>query len=146
MLNKHKDSISKWTVIVATIISVCSLVFGLYTYRKNLEFQKEVMTNQIFTDYSKLCLQYPEYADGIDTSVIKGSNQLSKYYNFADLGLYSCETILSLNEGDSAWIGTVQSIIEDHKYYILSNDFPWANYSDVMDSLIVQTLPELKKK
>jgi hypothetical protein len=140
------EIVSKLATILASIVAICSLTFGLFSYLRNSEFQKQVMTNQIFTDYSKLCLQYPEYASGLDTTLSKDPKELDKYYSFADYALYSGETILALNKTDSAWIGTVQSIIETHEDYILSGEFPWNNYSLEMEMLIKKTLVKLQKK
>jgi len=142
-MNYHSlDKFSKLSNIVLSIIAACSLVVGLISYLHNSDLQKLAMTNQIFSEYSKSCLKYPQYANGLDSVLAKDPKQNEEYYNFADLALYSGETILLLNESDSAWIGTVQDIIKDHKDYILSGTFPMKHYSDEMNALIKSTLKE----
>ena len=140
-MNIHSlDKFSKLANIILSIIAACSLVVGLISYLHNSDLQKLAMTNQIFSEYSKSCLKYPQYANGLDSVSAKDPKQIKEYYNFADLALYSGETILLLNESDSAWIGTVQDIIKGHKDYVQSGSFPWNHFNEEMNVLINRTL------
>ena len=139
----HLEKYQKVATIVSAIVGAAALLFAAITYQKNSELQREAITIQIFRDYSMTRLEYPEFALGyqVDLDSVP-STQKEKYFDFADYSLYTGETILTMNEGDSAWIGTVRGIIETHSNYILSDEFPEANYSEQMKSLIKKTLPE----
>jgi hypothetical protein len=142
--NKSKLEISyKIAAIISAAVAASSLMIAAMTYQNNSELQKQTITNQIFRDYLKLCLEYPEFAGGVALAEdsVTGQPQ-GKYLDFADYAMYSGETILALNVADSAWIGTVRSIIVTHRNYVLSKEFPWGNYSQEMISLIKKTIPE----
>ncbi len=143
------DSAEKLGAFAELLLSITALVALLFAYlqiRTAQQSQREATTKEIYRDYLKLAVEYPELASPDE----RGQKILQdyKYRWFVAVMLNACEEIIEVFQNDEIWREVVLSEMECHEDYLHSKfflaedeDHGWKLYSKELKMLFKTRFP-----
>jgi hypothetical protein len=147
MEKPKRGELAKTVSIVGFLLTVITLVGGVYTYFENIKRQNTVSAYGIYQEFMKVSIdsKNDNYRAGKTYAKLDPQNlsvdqtlKYEEYQWYVGSSLFQFESILALE--DPGWDETFESFIDSHRKYI-SNDigenrFPCERYSPKIKELV----------
>ncbi len=118
---------ARWASILATVVTVAALYFGVKTYTQTADAQSYALAVSLLQDYLRLAVEQPLLAKQAESPDC--NYPIDEGYEwFASHAILTAESIYNLENDDKSWRETIASIVEDHRCYIFSPEFPCKEY------------------
>ena len=113
-----------WTSVVLAVAAAISLLFGVWSYRRNAEAQLQLSALGSLQHYLDLAVAYPELASRDDDQPID-----ARYAWFAAQALTTAQTLRVLVGEQDDWERAVNAIVRQHRSYLRSGAFVCDDFS-----------------
>jgi hypothetical protein len=127
---------------IATAVGVLVALGAAYYARRQILAQREIVARQIYSEYLKLAIQYPELACGVQPADPK---EFERYEWFVSFMLNACEHILFYVPEDPRWRDCMVSQIGYHAEYLSKKMDIRSHYSPDFSRLISRACEGAKK-
>jgi len=129
----------QYATILGAIVTAGSMVFGVMTYRRTAEEQRQSMALGVLQDYLRLSVEHPELASFED-----GERVDIRHAWFAANALFSAQTLWKLEGHDPRWERVIKAIIRDHAIDLEKGDFACDEYEPEFIRYIDANVPTMK--
>ncbi|HFP9403981.1 TPA: hypothetical protein ACHOZF_001511 [Raoultella planticola] len=106
--------LSNIATCVAGVIAVAAAIIAYNQLKSGRDEGRKNTAYGIYQQYLLLCINNPQFSDGMIKPVIKNSDY-GQYRWFVSSMLFSFEQILDTQKNDQQWIGTIKSQLNIHK-------------------------------
>ena len=128
-----------FATILGALVTAGSMVFGVLTYQRSAAEHRQASSLGMLQEYLKLAVQHPDLASRLPDQPVD-----ARYEWFATHALFTAETIWSLVGDDQRWQGAIDSILRQHRGYLVQGHFACGDYSPDFVKYIQTRVPELK--
>jgi hypothetical protein len=110
--------------VAALFIAAFAFGYGAWVTHATQQAQTQALAVGIYQEYSKLSLQYPEFANWPEKRALSND-----YETFAANAYFTAESLYNLTHGQPAWDSTVAGIIRFHRALVRDGRFACSAYS-----------------
>jgi len=135
-----------WAGIILATTTVASLVFAVWSYRRNVaaqvrsaEAQVQLQALSTLQHYLDLAVAHPELASRDKNEPID-----ARYGWFAAHALTTAQTLRALVGQQADWQRAINAIVRQHQSYLGSGDFVCDDFSPEFVSYLRAMVPGLK--
>ena len=139
MTETKLDRWTQYAAILGALVTAGSMVFGVLTFRRTSEEQRQSMALGVLQDYLKLSVEHPELA-----SFEEGERVDIKHAWFAANALFTAQTLWKLQGDDPRWERIIKAIIRDHAIFLRHGNFACDEYEPEFINYIKTNVPALK--
>jgi hypothetical protein len=125
--------------LLASISSVCALLWGVWTYKRNAEAQVQLLALQTLMHYLDLALAHPDLASRDESQPVD-----ARYAWFAAQALTIAQTLWLLVGREANWRRSVNAIVRQHHSYLRSEVFVCDDFSPEFVSYLRTQAPGLR--
>ncbi|MCE4934011.1 hypothetical protein [Aliivibrio fischeri] len=147
-VNPIKDPIF-WNAMLDTFASVATIVaasltgYAVYIALKQLRTSHSQNSIGLYQQYLQLCIQYPQFANGLLKPQQKNCQVYQQYLWFVATMLNCFEQVLISSSHDQQWVNTVGTQLKKHKKALASSgSLERDEWEPVLLNLIQKTLDE----
>ena len=109
MTESKLDRWTQYAAILGALVTAGSMVFGVLTFRRTSEEQRQSMALGVLQDYLKLSVEHPDLA-----SFEEGERVDIRHAWFAANALFTAQTLWKLQGDDPRWERIIKAIIRDY--------------------------------
>jgi hypothetical protein len=138
--------VALWAGIVLAAATVISLVWAVWTYRRNAEAQVRNADAQVqllalstLQHYLDLAVAHPELASRDNDRPID-----PQYGWFAAQALFTAQTLWTLVGHQAAWQRAINAIVRQHRPYLRSGAFVFADFAPEFVSYLRERVADLR--
>ena len=139
MTESKLDRWTQYAAILGALITAGSMVFGVLTFRRTSEEQRQSMALGVLQDYLKLSVEHPDLA-----SFEEGERVDIRHAWFAANALFTAQTLWKLQGDDPRWERIIKAIIRDYASYLERGKLACDEYEPEFISYIKSNIPALK--
>lgn len=145
--NNVTDIISNVATALAAVAALFALRLGWIQIRENRLTQSEATAKDIYREYLRLALEYPQYSlpDYSRISADENSDEFKQYEWFVSFLIYAAEEILAFFPDSEGWRATITSQFEYHREYLQAGYINPRHYTREVCELIEQVRAEGSK-
>lgn len=139
---KDAARLERWahySTILAAAVTAGSMVFGVLTYQRSASDQRQIIALGILQDYLKTSVEHPDLASQDRNQPVD-----AKYLWFATHALFTAETLWGLVGTDPRWQRAVDSIVRQHRGYLVQGVFACDDFTPEFVDYVRQRVPDLK--
>jgi hypothetical protein len=125
--------------IAVAIAAVMSLVWGIWTYRRNAQAQVQLLALSALQHYLDLAVEHPELASRESEQPID-----ARYAWFAVQALFTAQTLWTLVGHRAEWQRSIGSIVRQHRPYLRSGAFVCEDFAPEFVGYLRQRAADLK--
>lgn len=125
--------------ILGALVTAGSMVFGVLTYQRSAADQRQAASLNMLREHLKLAVEYPDLASPRPEQPVD-----TRYEWFATHALFTAETLWGLVGEDPRWARAIDSILREHRSYLVQGAFACSDYSPDFVKYIQSRIPELK--
>ena len=125
--------------LLASFSSVCALLWGVWTYKRNAEAQLQLLALQTLMRYLDLAVAHPDLASRNESQSVD-----VRYAWFAAQSLTIAQTLWLLVGRQPNWQRSVNAIVRQHHSYLRSGTFVCGDFSPEFVSYLRTRVAELK--
>jgi len=125
--------------LLASISSVCALLWGVWTYKRNTEAQIQLLALQTLMRYLDLAVAHPDLA-----SQDEGSSVDARYAWFATHSLTIAQTLWLVVGHQPNWQRPINAIVRQHRPFLRSGTFVCGDFSPEFVGYLRTRVAELK--
>ena len=115
------------------------MLFGVLTYQRSAAEHRQAASLTMLQEYLKLSVEHPDLASRLPDQPVD-----ARYQWFATHALFTAETIWNLVGDDSRWQQAVDSILRQHRGYLVQGSFACGDYSPDFVEYVHTRVKELK--
>ncbi len=115
------------------------MVFGVMTYRRTANEQRQSMALGVLQDYLKVAVEHPELASFEDGEPID-----LRHAWFAANALFTAQTLWKLQGHDPRWERIIKAIIRDHAIFLERGTLACDEYEPEFIKYIDSNVPAMK--
>ena len=137
---------SRWTVmnsgvlqLIAVLVSMCALVWGVWTYKRNGDAQLQLLALEKPQHYLDLALAHPDLASRDESQSVD-----VRYAWFTALSLTTAQTLWLLVGRQRSWQRSINAIVRQHHSYLRSGAFVCGDFSPEFVGYLRTRVAELK--
>ena len=119
--------------------SMCALVWGFWTYRRNAEAQLQLLALQTLQRYLDHAVEHPDLASRNASQSVD-----VRYAWFAAQALTTAQTLWILVARHPSWQRSINSIVRQHQSYLESDHFVCEDFDPDFVSYLRTRLTRLK--
>ena len=128
-----------FATILGAIVTAGSMVFGVLTYQRSAAENRQASSLSMLQEYLKLAVEHPDLASRRPDQPVD-----ARYDWFATHALFTAETIWTLVGDDLRWQRAIDSILRQHRGYLVQGSFACGDYSPEFVNYVRTRVPELK--
>ena len=129
----------QYATILGALVTAGSMVFGVLTFRRSAEEQRQSMALGVLQDYLKVSVEHPDLAS------FDGHGPVDvRHAWFAVNGLFTAQAIWTLVGDDPRWKRIVNAIIRDHTVFLQRGNLPCDEYDPAYIEYVRASVPALK--
>ena len=125
--------------ILGALVTAGSMVFGVLTYQRSAVEHRQAAALSMLQEYLKLAVEHPDLASPRPDQPVD-----ARYEWFATHALFTAETLWGLVGEDPRWARAIDSILREHRSYLVQGAFACGDYSPDFVKYIQSRIPELK--
>jgi hypothetical protein len=125
--------------LLASISSMCALLWGVWTYKRNSERQVQLLALETLMHYLDLAVAHPDLASRDECQSVD-----VRYAWFAALSLTTAQTLWLLVGRQPNWQQSINAIVRQHHSYLRSGAFVCDDFSPDFVSYLRTRVRELK--
>jgi hypothetical protein len=125
--------------LLASISSVCALLWGVWTYKRNAEAQVQLLALQTLMHYLDLAIAHPDLASRNESQPVD-----TQYAWFAAHSLTIAQTLWLLVGRQPNWQRSVNAIVRQHLSYLRSGLFVCGDFSPEFVSYLRTRVADLR--
>lgn len=126
---------------IATIGAASLTAYAVYIALKQLKTSHTQNSIGLYQQYLQLCIQYPQFANGLPKPKQKNCQAYEQYLWFVATMLNCFEQVLLSSSDDQQWVNTVKVQLTKHKEAISnSGSLKRDEWEPVLLTLIRQTI------
>jgi hypothetical protein len=99
--------------ILGAAITALSMIFGVLTYRRTIEVQRQGNAVAILQEYLTLSVEHPDLASRTADQPVD-----DRYRWFATRALFTAETLWRLVGQDRRWNSTIELLLRQHRDFL----------------------------
>ena len=131
--------VALWAPVVVTVSTVATLLWGVWTYRRNAQTQIQLQALSALQHYLDLAVARPDLA-----SRHEGQPVDAPYAWFAVHALVTAQTLWTLVGEQAEWQRAINAIIRQHRPYLCSGAFMCEDFAPAFVSYLRQRVADLK--
>ena len=124
---------------IVALSTVAALLWGVWTYKRNAASQVQLLALGALQHYLDLAVAHPDLASRDASEPVD-----ARYGWFAAHALATAQTLWTLAGRDENWRRPVDSIIRQHRAYLMSGAFECGDYSPDFVRYLRSRVPDLK--
>ena len=128
-----------FATILGALVTAGSMVFGVLTFQRSAAEHRQAASLGMLQEYLKLAVEHPDLASRVPDQPVD-----ARYEWFATHALFTAETIWNLVGDDSRWQRAVDSILRQHRGYLVQGGFACGDYTPDFVTYIRIRVPELR--
>ena len=128
-----------FATILGAVVTASSMVFGVLTYQRSAAENRQASSLSMLQEYLKLAVEHPDLASRRPDQSVD-----ARYDWFATHALFTAETIWTLVGDDLRWQRAIDSILRQHRGYLVQGGFACGDYSPDFVKYVQTRVPELK--
>ena len=133
------DRWTQYAAILGALITAGSMIFGVLTFRRTSEEQRQSMALGVLQDYLRLSVEHPDLASFED-----GERVDVRHAWFAANALFTAQTLWRLQGDDPRWERIIKAIIRDFARYLQRGNLACDEYEPEFIDYIKTNVPALK--
>ena len=115
------------------------MVFGVLTYQRSAAEHRQAGAVGMLQDYLESAVEHPDLASGNPEQPVD-----ARYDWFATNALFTAETLWTLVGDDPRWQRAIDSIMRQHRGYLVQGRFACGDYTPAFVKYIQDRIRELK--
>lgn len=123
---------------IAATSAAGALVWAVWTYRRNAASQMQLLALGALQHYLDLAVAHPDLASRDESEAVD-----ARYAWFAAHALVTAQTLWTLAGSDENWRRPVDSIIRQHRAYLVSGAFVCGDYRSDFVGYLRSRVPDL---
>ncbi len=127
------------TSAVIAVSTIVALLWGVWTYKRNMESQLQILALGTLQHYLDLAIAHPDMASRDDGQPID-----ARYAWFAAQALTTAQTLWILVGHQASWQRSIRAIVRQHRSYLRSGTFICADFSPEFVSYLRTGVADLK--
>ena len=128
-----------FATILGALVTAGSMVFGVLTYQRSATENRQAASLGMLQEYLKLSVEHPDLASRAPDQPAD-----ARYAWFATHALFTAETLWNLVGDDLRWQRAIDSILRQHRAYLVQGDFACADFTPEFVKYIQIRVPQLK--
>jgi len=128
-----------WAPLVVTVATVATLLWGVWTYRRNARAQIQLQALSTLQHYLDLAVARPDLASRHEDQPVD-----APYAWFAAHALVTAQTLWTLVGAQAEWQRAINAIIRQHRPYLRSGAFVCDDFAPEFVSYLRQRVAGLK--
>jgi hypothetical protein len=133
------NALSTLALPVLAVATVISVVWGVWTYRRNTEAQVQVLALGALQHYLDLAVAHPDLASPDNEQPID-----PRYGWFAAQALVTAQTLWTLVGRRADWQRAINAIVRRHRAYLRSGAFVCEDFAPDFVSYLRERVSDLK--
>ncbi len=125
--------------IFGALVTAGSMVFGVLTYQRSAVEHRQAAALGMIQDYLQLAILHPDLASRGPAQAVD-----ARYDWFATHALFTAETLWGLVGDDPRWERAIDSILRQHRGYLVQGGFACGDYSPDFVKYVQTRISELK--
>ena len=128
-----------FATIFGALVTAGSMVFGVLTYQRSAAENRQSASLSMLQAHLKLAVEHPDLATRRPDQPVD-----ARYEWFATHALFTAETLWGLVGNDLRWQRAIDSILRQHRGYLVQGGFACGDYSPDFVNYLHTRVPELK--
>ncbi len=131
--------VTLWAPVVVTVSTVATLLWGVWTYRRNARAQLQLQALSTLQHYLDLAVARPDLASRHEDQPVD-----APYAWFAAHALVTAQTLWTLVGEQAEWQRAINAIIRQHRPYLRSGAFVCEDFAPAFVRYLRQKVADLK--
>ncbi len=131
--------VALWAPVVVTVSTVATLLWGVWTYRRNAQVQVQLLALGTLQHYLDLAVAHPDLASRRDDQPVDAPSAW-----FAAHALNTAQTLWTLVGQQVEWQRAINAIIREHASYLRSGAFVCDDFAPEFVGYLRQRVAGLK--
>ena len=133
------ERLTKYAAIFGALVTAGSMVFGVLTFRRTAEEQRQSMALGVLQDYLKLSVEHPDLAS------LEGRETVDlRHAWFSVNALFTAQTLWRLEGHDPRWERIIKAIVRDHASFLTRGSLACDEYEPDFIEYIKTSVPAMK--
>ena len=131
--------VALWAPVVVTVSTVATLLWGVWTYRRNAQSQMQLQALSALQHYLDLAVARPDLASRDEDHPVD-----APYAWFAAHALVTAQTLWTLVGEHAEWQRAINAIIRQHRPYLRSGALVCDDFAPEFISYVRERVADLK--
>ena len=133
------ERLTKYAAIFGALVTAGSMVFGVLTFRRTANEQRQSMALGVLQDYLKLSVEHPDLAS------LEGRETVdTRHAWFSVNALFTAQTLWRLEGHDPRWERIIKAIVRDHAHFLQRGQLACDEYEPDFIKYIGENVPDMK--
>ncbi|WAL64448.1 hypothetical protein ORV05_26250 [Amycolatopsis cynarae] len=131
--------VTQFAFLILALATVASVVFAVYTYRRNGQAQLQLSALGLLQHYLDLAVEHPDLASPGDDRPVD-----ARYAWFAVHALNTAQTLWLLAGQEPDWQRAINAIIRQHRPFLLSGAFAGDDFNPAFVAFLRRQIPGVR--
>lgn len=133
------QQLAMWAGVLLGVATVASLIFAVWSYRRNGAAQLQLLALSTLQHYLDLAVRHPELASREEDEPVD-----PRYGWFAAHALHTAATLRTLVGHQPEWERAIHAIVRQHRAYLRSGEFVCEDFAPEFVRYLRQQEPDLR--
>jgi len=139
MTTSRLDRLAQIATILGAVVTAASVVFGVLTFRRTANEQRQSMALGLLQEYLKLSVEHPDLA-----SLESGEPLDIRHAWFATNAIFTSQAVWKMVGSDPRWERIIRAMVRDHENYLQRGALACEEYDPEFIKYVAKNVPALK--